>query len=122
METFNTYKKDVSGKDDKLNTEKQQIYFGLETNEIIAINAKNKKKNMTIQTSLGNEYTSSYDGQAGLTLNFTDRLILALRKGDIKLAFSGEITENSKILLNRNIIKRAKKQCHIYYMMMNHIQ
>ena len=100
--------KDVSGKDDKLNTEKQQIYFGLETNEIIATNAKNKKE-YDYTDELGNEYTSSYDGQAGLTLNFTDRLILALRKGDIKLAFSGEITENSKILLNRNIIKRAKK-------------
>lgn len=100
--------KDVSGKDDKLNTEKQQIYFGLETNDIIATNAKNKKE-YDYTDELGNEYTSSYDGKAGLTLDFTDRLILALRKGDIKLAFSGEITENSKILLNRNIIKRAKK-------------
>ncbi len=43
--------KDVSGKDDKLNTENQQIYFGLETNDTIATNAKNKK-NMTIQTNL----------------------------------------------------------------------
>ena len=100
--------KDVSGKDDKLNTERQQIYFGLETNDTIATNAKNKKE-YDYTDELGNEYTSSYQGQAGLTLSFGDKLILALRKGDIKLAFSGEMTEDSKILINRNIIKRAKK-------------
>ena len=50
---------------------------------------------IVVTDELGNEYTSSYDGQAGLTLNFGDRLILALRKGDIKLAFSGEITQDS---------------------------
>ena len=100
--------KDVSGKDDKLNTENQQIYFGLETNDTIATNAKNKKE-YDYTDELGNEYTSTYSGQAGLKLNFGDRLILALSKGDIKLAFSGEITQDSKILINRNIIKRAKK-------------
>ena len=44
-----------------------------------------------------------------LELSFLDRLILAISKGDINLAFSGEITDNSKILINRNIIERAKK-------------
>ena len=53
--------------------------------------------------------TSSYNGEAGLQLGFLDRLVLAMYKGDINLAFSGEITSDSKILINRNIIERAKK-------------
>lgn len=100
--------KEVSGKDDKLGTKEQRIYFGLETDETIATNAKNKKE-YDYTDEAGNEYTSNYNGKAGLKLNFIDRLILAISKGDINLAFSGEITEDSKILINRNIIKRAQK-------------
>ena len=100
--------KEVSGKDDKLNTQEQRIYFGMLTDETIATNTKNKKE-YDYTDENGNEYTSNYDGQAGLKLNFLDRLVLAISKGDLNLAFSGEITEDSKILINRNIIKRAKK-------------
>lgn len=100
--------KDVSGKDNKLNTQEQRIYFGMLTDETIATNAKNKKEYDYTDES-GNEYTSNYNGNAGLKLNFLDRVVLAISKGDLNLAFSGEMTENSKILINRNIIKRAKK-------------
>ena len=100
--------KDVSGKDDKLGTTEQRIYFGLQTNDTIATNAKSKQE-FDYTDENGKEYTSNYDGKAGLNLNFIDRLILGVTRGDIKLAFSGEMTEDSKILINRNIIKRAKK-------------
>ena len=106
--TLNYIQKDVSGKDDSLGTTKQEIYFGLETNDTIATNTKNKKEyDYTDENGL--EHTSSYNGNAGLQLNFIDRLILGIRKGDLKLAFSTEITQDSKILINRNIIKRAKQ-------------
>ena len=100
--------KEVSGEDDKLNTTEQRIYFGQETNEIIATNAKNKQE-YDYTDENGEEHTSTYTGDAGLNLNFIDRLILGITKGDLKLAFSSEITDESKILLNRNIIERAKK-------------
>lgn len=100
--------KEVSGEDDKLNTKEQRIYFGLRTNEIIATNTKNKQE-YDYTDDKGKEYTSTYDGKAGLNLNFLDRLILGITKGDLKLAFSGEIQSESKILINRNIIDRAKK-------------
>ena len=38
-----------------------------------------------------------------------DRLILGIRQGDLKLAFSGDVTNESKILINRNIIQRVEK-------------
>jgi len=38
-----------------------------------------------------------------------DRLVLGITNGNWNLAFSKEITNESKILINRNIIQRAKK-------------
>ena len=100
--------KEVSGSDDKLNTKEQRIYYGMMTDQTVATNTKNKKE-YDYTDEFGTEYTSTYNGKAGLKLNFGDRLVLAISKGNINLAFSNELTENSKILINRNIIKRAKK-------------
>ena len=98
---------DVSGEDDKLGTVNQQIYYGLETNNIVATNTKNRKE-YDYTDENNKEYTSSYQGQSGLSLNFIDRVILGIKTGDLNLAFSSEVTNESKILINRNIIKRAK--------------
>lgn len=100
--------KETSGEDDVLNTLEQSIYFGLETDETIATNTKNQKE-YDYTDEDGNEYTSNYQGKAGLQLNFFDRLILAISKGDLNLAFSNKMTDESKVLINRNILKRAKK-------------
>lgn len=104
---LNYIQKDVSGEDDKLGTVNQQIYYGLETNNIVATNTKNRKE-YDYTDENNKEYTSSYQGQSGLRLNFTDRVILGIKTGDLNLAFSSEVTNESKILINRNIIKRAK--------------
>ena len=100
--------KDVSGKDEKINIEQPNIYFGLQTKETIATNARNKQE-YDYTDENGKDQTSTYDGQAGLKLGFLDRLVLGISKGDINLAFSSEMTSDSKILINRNIIDRAKK-------------
>ncbi len=100
--------KELSGKDQKINISEPRIYFGLETKETIATNAKNKQE-YDYTDENGTEYVSNYNGKAGLQLGFLDRLILGISKGEINLAFSGEITEDSKILMNRQVITRAKK-------------
>ena len=100
--------KDVTGKDKQINVEEPRIYFGLETKETVATNAKNKQE-YDYTDENGIDYTSSYQGKAGLQLGFWDRLVLGITKGDINLAFSSEITEDSKILINRDVITRAKK-------------
>ena len=99
---------DVSGSDEVINIEEPRIYFGLETNETIATNAKNKQE-YDYTDKNGEDQVSTYQGQAGLNLGFLDRVVLGVSKGDLNLAFSGEMTEDSKILINRNIITRAKK-------------
>ena len=90
------------------NISEPRIYFGLETNDIIATNTKNKQE-YDYTDEDGNDQTSTYNGEAGLQLGFLDRLVLGITKGDLNLAFSNEITDDSKILINRNIIARAKK-------------
>ena len=104
---LNYIQKDISGKDEQLGTKTQDIYFGLETNNAIATNVKNKQE-YDYTDEYGLEHTSTYSGDAGLQLGFIDRLILGIRTGDLNLAFSTEINKDSKILINRNIIKRAK--------------
>lgn len=104
---LNYIQKDISGKDEQLGTKTQDIYFGLEMNNAIATNVKNKQE-YDYTDEYGLEHTSTYSGDAGLQLGFIDRLILGIRTGDLNLAFSTEINKDSKILINRNIIKRAK--------------
>lgn len=105
---INYIQKDVSGKDEQLGATRQEIYFGLETNDTIATNTKNKQE-YDYTDEYGLEHTSTYNGKAGLQLGFIDKLVLGIKTGDLKLAFSSEITKDSKILMNRNIIKRAKQ-------------
>ena len=85
-----------------------RIYFGLQTNETIVTNSKNKEE-FDYPVSEGKNETNNYNGNAGLNLGFIDRMILSISQGDAKLAFSSNVTSNSKILINRNVIKRAKK-------------
>ena len=42
-------------------------------------------------------------------MNFIDRMIIAIKEKDLNLAFSSNLTDDSKILMNRNIISRAKQ-------------
>ena len=84
-----------------------RIYFGLQTNTSIVVN-----KDKTVEydyplTSTTNSY-NTYDGKAGLNLNFLDRLILGIKEGNLKLAFSEDTTGESSIITSRNIIERAK--------------
>ena len=59
-------------------------------------------------SDLSGEKTFSYDGPAGVNLSFTNRLLYAFRYGEPSILLSGNITENSKILFNRNVIERAR--------------
>ena len=84
-----------------------RIYFGLQTNNNIVTNSKNRKEfDYPVSTTTNAE--NIYDGPAGLNLNFIDRFILGIKEGDLNLAFSANVNSDSKILTNRNIIERAK--------------
>lgn len=94
--------------EDVLNIKEPRIYYGLETNSTIMVNTNFGKEYDYPITATTNE-ENVYDGKAGLTLGFLDRAVLAINEKNLKLAFSSNINENTKILTNRNIIERAKK-------------
>jgi len=100
--------KSFDGSDDKIEINQPRIYFGMQTNESVVTNSKNKTEFDYPKSESENE-ENIYDGNAGLELGFLDRIVLAIKQGNMKLVFSGEITDDSKILINRNIIERAEK-------------
>ena len=105
---LNKLQKDfILSKEDIMGISEPRIYFGLQTNNNIVTNSNNRKEfDYPISTSENAE--NVYDGKAGLQLNFLDRFILGVKEGDLKLALSANVNDDSKILTNRNIIERAK--------------
>ena len=101
---FTISKKDVAA------ISEPRIYFGLQTNNNIVTNSNNRKEfDYPISTANKLENAENvYEGKAGLKLNFLDRFILGVKEGDLKLALSANVNNDSKILTNRNIIDRAK--------------
>jgi len=89
--------------DNNIIIQEPRIYFGIKTDSTIITNSKNKSEFDYPTNSAG--YT--YNGTAGIKLNFIDKLILTIKKGDINILFS-DSTNDSKFILNRNIIERAK--------------
>ena len=108
--TINHIQKGFENNNEAITITEPRIYFGMQTNDTVVTGSKNKKEfdYPILDSSLADNAENTYTGKAGLKLNFIDRIILAIKEGDLKLAFSGNVTNESKILTNRNIIKRAK--------------
>ena len=90
----------------KINIEEPRIYFGLETNNSIITNSLDKAEfDYPISATKSAEY--KYKGKAGIKLGLVDRLILSIANKNVNVFFS-KANKDSKVLLNRNIIQRAK--------------
>lgn len=89
------------------NIKEPRIYFGLETNSTIMVDTKfGKEYDFPITPTTYEENT--YNGKAGLKLGFLDRIALAISEKNFKLAFSSNISEDTKIIQNRNVVKRVQ--------------
>ena len=105
--TIRYIQNDIAGKESNIiKVNEPRIYYGLETNTTVVTNAKDKKE--FDYSDEQKDYETSYNGEAGLKMNFLDRLILGIKEKNVNIALSGSVTSESKILINRNIIKRAK--------------
>lgn len=108
--TIENIQKDFENQDQKIAIVEPRIYYGRETNDtVVTKSSSNSEFDYPIlDSSNADNAENEYNGKSGLSLNFIDRMILSIKEGDLKLAFSGNVTSNSKILINRNIINRAK--------------
>lgn len=82
-----------------------RIYYGESTNDYVIVGSDNKELDYS-EGYQDIEYT--YDGNTGIKLDFKNKLILSLYYKDYKMFFSGNVDENSKILINRNVMDRVK--------------
>ena len=99
--------KNFDANDNEIYVQEPRIYFGTQTNSTIITNSNNKSEfDYPISSIVSAEY--QYKGKAGIKLNFIDRLILSIMNQDVNITFS-KTNRDSKVILNRNIIKRAKK-------------
>ncbi len=83
-----------------------RIYFGESEKD-------QKKDYLLVGSSIG-EFDGKenpdykYEGDAGIKMNFLNRVLYAFKYLDPSILFSGNITEDSRIIFNRNIIERAE--------------
>lgn len=88
-----------------LNITEPRIYYGELTNDQVIVNpASGKLKEIDYD---GNTETS-YSGKGGIKLNWFDRGLFALKYGDLNMIISGNVSSDSKLLLNRQIVNRAQ--------------
>ena len=93
----------VNSKYEELNITEPRIYYGETKNDYVIVGTKDGESDDLYN---GGYY---YQGNSGIGLNFFNKLVFAVRNTDFNLLISDQITSNSKILINTNIIERAKK-------------
>ena len=85
-----------------------RLYYGENTNLNAIVNAKDIKEYDYPLSTLTNK-ENNYNGKGGTKLTLLERIAIALTKGSTELLFNNNLTEDTKVLLNRQIIERARK-------------
>lgn len=83
-----------------------EIYFGELSNDYVIVGTDEEEFDYPDGNS--NKYTR-YEGDAGIKLNFFNRLLFSIREGSMKLLVSSNIDSDSRIIINRNIVERVNK-------------
>lgn len=89
-----------------ISLENSRIYFGEKTDDYAIVNTK---MNEFDYPKGGDNQTNKYDGKAGIKMSFMSKILFAANQGDLNFLLSRDITSESKILINRNIVDRVKK-------------
>lgn len=80
-----------------------RIYYGEKTNDHVIVNSKIN------ELDYADDKSYQYDGEGGIALNFVNKVIFSVMYNDYKMLISNQITSDSRILPNRNILERVKK-------------
>ena len=90
---------------DEIKIDRPEIYFGELSNQYIVVGTDEKE--FDYPNGDTNSYTA-YEGSAGIKLNLFNRLVFSIREGSLKLLVSSNINSDSRIIINRNVVKRVK--------------
>ncbi|MDA8442095.1 MAG: UPF0182 family protein, partial [Peptococcaceae bacterium] len=89
----------------ELNITQPRIYYGELTNDWVITNTTTKEFDYP-QGS--NNMENTYQGTTGIQLTPFNKFMLSLNHATLRFYLSNEITSNSRILLNRNIMDRVQ--------------
>jgi len=83
-----------------------RIYYGELTNDYVVVGGDNRE----LDYSEGlNDVEFTYDGDGGLSMNLFRRALFAWHYKDYRMLFSGNISSDSRILINRNVTERVNR-------------
>jgi hypothetical protein len=83
-----------------------RIYFGELTNDYAIVNTKIKEFDYPAGSDT---QTTTYKDDSGISMTFLNKLLFAVSYRDMNFLLSQDVTSQSKILINRNIVERVKK-------------
>ena len=91
---------------EEITIDRPEVYFGELSNEYIIVGTDEQEFDYPDGDS--NKYTY-YEGDAGIELNFLNRVLFSIREGSMKLFTSSNIDGDSKIIINRNVMNRVRQ-------------
>ncbi|MBO5453807.1 MAG: UPF0182 family protein [Clostridia bacterium] len=82
-----------------------RIYYGEQKNDYSIVNTNTSELDYSEGVV---DYVFSYDADSGIKLNFLNKVIYSVIKMDYKMLVTNQIHSESRLLVNTNIIERAK--------------
>ena len=89
----------------EINITRPEIYFGEMTHDYVLV--KTNEPEFDYPTADSSAETI-YDGTAGIRLNLINKTLFSIRERSLKLLVSSNLTNESRILINRNIMQRVQ--------------
>ena len=89
----------------EITIDRPEVYFGELSREYIIVGTDEQEFDYPDGDS--NKYTY-YEGDAGIELNFLNKVLFAIREGSMKLFTSTNIDGDSRIIINRNVMDRVR--------------
>lgn len=90
---------------DEIQITRPEVYFGELSNEYVIVGTDEDE--FDYPSGESNECTR-YEGDAGIKMNFFNRLVFAAKEGSVKLLVSSNIDSDSKIIIHRNVMDRVR--------------
>lgn len=83
-----------------------RVYYGEKTNDYAIVNTKISEFDYPAGSDV---QTTTYKEDAGISMTFMKKILFAIHEKDMNFLLSQDITSESKILINRNIVERVQK-------------
>jgi uncharacterized protein len=81
-----------------------RIYYGQLTDQYVFVNAEGLD-----EFNYDGEASVRYEGKGGILLTPFNRVLYSLKYGDYQMLVSSYVNRNTRLLLNREVVKRAQK-------------